>query len=118
MLRPLIVYLTLSLFALVAFPARTFAQVTESPIYGPLPVFEFHSGFWVNLHHTLYQEAKFRTPQAVQPSSSRQTAHGDDGQSTPRPALKTSPYASAPLTPDEQRAWNDALNYYATNYID
>ena len=25
--------------------------------YGPLPVFELHSGFWINLHHTLYDEA-------------------------------------------------------------
>lgn len=27
-------------------------------MYGPLPVFEFHSGFWVNLHHFLYHEAR------------------------------------------------------------
>jgi len=24
----------------------------------PLPVFEFHSGFWINLHHFLYQQAR------------------------------------------------------------
>ena len=35
------------------------AQEVES-IYGPLPVFEFHSGFWVNLHHFLYHEARAR----------------------------------------------------------
>ena len=29
-------------------------------MYGPLPVFEFHSGFWVNLHHFLYHEARAR----------------------------------------------------------
>ena len=28
--------------------------------YGPMPVFEFHSGFWVNLHHTLYSLARER----------------------------------------------------------
>jgi len=27
-------------------------------VYGPLPVFELHSGFWINLHHRLYQEAR------------------------------------------------------------
>jgi hypothetical protein len=25
-----------------------------------MPVFEFHSGFWVNLHHTLYSLARER----------------------------------------------------------
>lgn len=28
------------------------------PADSPLPVFEFHSGFWINLHHFLYQQAR------------------------------------------------------------
>jgi hypothetical protein len=74
-------------------------------MFGPLPVFEFHSGFWVNLHHTLYQEAKARiTPPDHQPGKYAHPAA--EGVPLPRPAL----------TPVEQRAWNDAVNYYAANY--
>ena len=46
-----------ALLAAAASPCR--AQEVES-IYGPLPVFEFHSSFWVNLHHFLYHEARAR----------------------------------------------------------
>jgi hypothetical protein len=85
-------------------PARAAsAQSNDEFAYGPLPVFEFHSSFWVNLHHTLYQQAKFRTSSAT----------GSD-----RPANKSSSDAKSPLSPAEQRAWNEALNYYSANYTD
>src|SRR5438309_4343927 len=48
---------TLSLLA----PVRALARPQSNFTYGPLPVFELHSGFWINLHHTLYHEAKLRT---------------------------------------------------------
>jgi len=89
------------------------AQTNEGSVYGPLPVFEFHSGFWVNLHHTLYQEAKF----GASPSSPM-GADGDKSIGKNRPTLKTSPGAKPGLTPAEQRAWNEALSYYAANYVD
>jgi hypothetical protein len=89
------------------------AQNNEGSVYGPLPVFEFHSGFWVNLHHTLYQEAKFGTSQ--DPSTA---ADNDRTSAKNRPTLKTSPGAKSALTPAEQHAWNEALSYYAANYID
>ena len=97
----------LAIFALL--PTRATAQISDNSTYGPLPVFEFHSSFWVNLHHTLYQEAKFRT-----------TSSADQNNSSAknRPTLKTSPDARTPLTSAEQRAWNEALNYYSANYID
>ena len=101
----------LLLFAIAALWApRASAQIGEGPSpYGPLPVFEFHSGFWVNLHHTLYQEAKFRVAQT-----------NDRGKTASKlgPTLKTAPGAKAPLSPAEQRAWDEALNYYSANYID
>src|SRR5262245_37444798 len=28
------------------------------PGIGPLPIFEFHSGLWFNLHHFLYQQVR------------------------------------------------------------
>jgi hypothetical protein len=108
-------FLTVSLllfFAIsAALPPCAEAQINETSVYGPLPVFEFHSGFWVNLHHTLYEEAKFRVPQGPQSTdNSRATSKS-------RPTLKTSNAKSA-LTPAEQRSWDEALNYYAANYID
>src|ERR1700694_3349541 len=49
--------LALSLLA----PVPAAAQAQNNFTYGPLPVFELHSGFWINLHHTLYHEARLRT---------------------------------------------------------
>jgi hypothetical protein len=62
----------------------------------PLPVFEFHSGFWVNLHHTLYFQARQRQQRP-----------------TTRPARKAAE-ASAPsgLTPEEKSAWEETLSFY------
>jgi hypothetical protein len=71
--------------------------------YGPLPVFELHSGFWINLHHTLYQQAKQRRdPKAP---------------SVPAPA---SALAAPPTRRNkaEQLAWDAAVSYYAANYAD
>lgn len=72
-------------------PETLFAQ---SENFGsPLPVFEFHSGFWLNLHHTLYYQARQqRTPGApsVLPVSN--------------------------LTSTEQKAWDAAVGYYARTY--
>jgi hypothetical protein len=59
---------------------------------GSLPVFEFHSGFWINLHHFLYQQARLRR----------------------RPAAEV-PDSSDALTRDEQQAWAAALDYYASD---
>lgn len=82
------------------------AQEVES-IYGPLPVFEFHSGFWVNLHHFLYHEARARAA-AKEQSSSVSTAAGS--------ALKQSPGSAPGLTPTEQKTWNEVVDYYVANY--
>ena len=83
-------------------------QQVESE-YGPLPVFEFHSGFWLNLHHTLYREAKQRA-----------AARSDQGKNTkqPQPTLKTAPQANGALTQAEQQVWNEAVNYYAENFAE
>jgi hypothetical protein len=65
--------------------------------YGPLPVFELHSGFWINLHHTLYQQAK-----------QRRDARGN---------LSGAP-ATTRRSKTEQLAWDAAVSYYAANYAD
>jgi hypothetical protein len=84
------------------------AQLQSSSTYGPLPVFELHSGFWINLHHTLYHEARQRAA-AASPDKSGKTSE---------PATKNIPEVKFALTPAEQRAWDDAVAYYAANYAD
>jgi hypothetical protein len=113
MARSFITTLFLLLASTAPWVPRATAQTTEGSVYGPLPVFEFHSGFWVNLHHTLYQEAKF----GASPGSPMGT-DSDKAAGKNRPTLKTSPGAKPGLTPAEQRAWNEALSYYAANYVD
>lgn len=73
-----------------------------------LPVFEFHSSFWVNLHHFLYHEARARmaAPETVESVASR----------TDGPVLKQSGAGNAALTPAQQKAWDDAIAYYIANY--
>jgi hypothetical protein len=81
------------------------AQQLE-PMYGPLPIFEFHSGFWVNLHHFLYHEARERLA-AKNP--------GDATAKTVPPPMKQIPVK---LSPAEQKAWDDAVAYYMANYAE
>lgn len=98
--------LLLALLALVLVrPVAISAQEIGST-FGPLPVFEFHSGFWINLHHTLYYEARLRlvdsnvSPASSSPDSSR---------------MKVMKDSATPLSSSEQIAWNTAVAYYAQN---
>jgi len=88
-------------------PVRAAGQSQSNFGYGPLPVFELHSGFWINLHHTLYHEAKLRTTTAGSPDKSAKTSG---------PTLNTAPGAKPSLSPAEQQIWDDAVAYYAANY--
>src|SRR6266699_5484217 len=91
--------LALTLLTLIGAAARPQSNIP----YGPLPVFELHSGFWINLHHTLYHEARQRTAAA----SANQSAG---------PALHTVPDAKPVLPPAEQPIWDEAVAYYVSNY--
>lgn len=99
---PLIAFLGALLVTAPSCPA----QEVES-LYGPLPVFEFHSGFWVNLHHFLYHEARARL------------AARDDHASiakTTSPTLKAAAPSGTALSPAEQRVWDQVIAYYISNY--
>jgi hypothetical protein len=76
--------------------------------YGPLPVFELHSGFWINLHHRLYEEARQRRNADLpgQPTAGK----------TGKPTLQIAPDSKIVLSSSEQRAWENAISYYAANY--
>jgi hypothetical protein len=67
----------------------------------PLPVFEFHSGFWLNLHHFLYQTAREQKNPAGTAKGGSAAAAG---------------VGDAKLTEEEERAWKSAVDYYAANY--
>ncbi len=83
-------------FALLAsLPAAAQPQIDAQN--GPLPVFELHSGFWINLHHTLYVQA-------------RQSRDGRGGVS--------STSATTRRTASERLAWDAAVSYYQANYAD
>ncbi len=97
--------LSIGLLVLVAAPASR-GQAIES-LYGPLPVFEFHSGFWVNLHHFLYHEARVR----IAAKDARDASAKSGG-----PVLKQSPGSAVALSPAEQKLWDDAISYYQTNH--
>jgi hypothetical protein len=94
------------LLAATAAPCR--AQQVE-PISGPLPVFEFHSGFWVNLHHFLYHEARARL-------AAKETRDADPKSATP--SLKQAPGATVSLSAADQKTWDDAVSYYMANYAE
>src|SRR5260370_34319444 len=98
---PLLLF-AISLLAPVGAAAR---QESNFP-YGPLPVFELQSGFWINLHHTLYHEARLPAA-AAKPEKSGKTSG---------PTLNTVPDPKLALTSAEQHIWDDAVAYYAANY--
>jgi hypothetical protein len=71
---------------------------TESP----LPVFELHSGFWVNLHHFLYLQARLMNGNSSSMDSGRGAAPPDE------------PLASLTDFPAEEvKAWEAAVSFYA-----
>jgi hypothetical protein len=110
MVSPLRISLTcLTLALCLCVPTCTLAHPQSSFTEAPLPVFELHSGFWINLHHTLYQEARQRK------ASAAREANADKNSSQ---AIKTVPMAKAQLTAAEQKAWDEAVAYYAANYAD
>jgi len=83
---------TFTLVWVGCFPAR--AQFDA-----PLPVFELHSGFWINLHHTLYVQARQSRDDRAAPSAAV-------------PGVETHRNAN------ERQAWDGAVAYYQANYAD
>jgi len=93
------------------FPSAFAAAAPQiDPVYGPLPVFELHSGFWINLHHRLYEAAREQRNTAS-PSAEKSGK-------TAKPTLQVSLGAKNALSAAEQRAWDDAVAYYVANYAD
>jgi hypothetical protein len=83
---------------------REQAQVPVNAAPGSLPTFEFRSGFWTNLHHFLYEQALLRTDPNTVVSGSEAAK-----------AREVFVPVTAPLSTDDLRAWNAALDYYIAN---
>jgi hypothetical protein len=67
----------------------------------PLPVFEMHSGFWINLHHFLYLQARLMM-------GNNASADNGRGQTPPN-----EPLASLLDFPAQEiQAWQDAVAFY------
>jgi hypothetical protein len=110
-LLPLPLFLVLCASLLWAGGAPLAGDQELESVYGPLPVFEFHSGFWVNLHHFLLREARTRDAARDAARDTRDATGKSSG-----PTLKTSPGALNSLTPAEQNAWEAAISYYRANF--
>jgi len=100
-----ILYILPALLFVAAFSAH--AQL--EPTFGPLPVFEFHSGFWVNLHHELYFEAKLRANKTAPAARSSTSAQNK---------VRTMADATTSLTPAENSAWEQAIQFYLQHFAD
>src|SRR5271168_3656544 len=74
--------------------ASCLSAQTESPAN----LFDFHSGFWINLHHFLYRQASLSQPQTGPHSLALTGADNEELQH---------------LSPPEREAWNAAVAYYA-----
>lgn len=79
-------------------------QAGEAPV--ALPAFEFHSGFWINLHHFLYLQGRLRNAQA--PS-------GTVEDEAPQPEFDAAD-AMDGLTADQKKVWTAAVNAYAKDW--
>lgn len=80
-------------------PARELRRVA-----GPLPVFDFYSRFWINLHHVLYAQARQET---ARPTT----------RSHPQPAASAAMNLSLEKLSDaESRAWSSAVAAYAKRW--
>jgi hypothetical protein len=78
--------------------AQDSASVTSADRF-----FEFHSGFWINLHHFLYEQA------AIATAGPRGAPHEAE--------LATDASQTAGLSEDEEKTWSDALAYYRKNML-
>jgi len=81
------------------------SKAGEQAGIGNYPVFEFHSGFWINLHHALYEQARVR--------EQRPTARPEKPSASSGEEKKTSGKTTGGSPGAEEKAWSEAVEYYA-----
>lgn len=94
----------LSLFLLLCSVGTCAGQEVESST-APAPIFEFHSGFWVNLHHFLYLQGR----------TQRTGLRGAPAESQIPPGYQALGTAEG-MTPEQQHAWQAAVEAYAVSW--
>jgi hypothetical protein len=77
-------------------------QAQVATISNSTKLFEFHSGFWVNLHHFLYIQARARMKT---PDSRRRAIAG----------VSVDLEAISSMSAEDRRKWEAALSYYEKN---
>jgi len=81
------------------------AQRVEARVKTDQSIFDFHSGFWMNLHHFLYQQAL----------AQKENREGD----ARRAARAASEIASIEaLDTEQKRIWATVLEHYQKNWVD
>jgi hypothetical protein len=97
-----------ALAPLIAFPSPGFAapvslsQTSAATAVTADRYFEYHSGFWINMHLFLYEEAITRS---APPGRGREAEFTADST------------ISATLTGEEKASWDAAIAYYQQNFI-
>jgi hypothetical protein len=91
-----------SLPVVPARPSLHFPAQHSSGPESPLPVFELHSGFWVNLHHFLYLQARLMNGNSSSADSARGAAPPDD-----------TPVSLVDFPAEEIKIWRAAVAFYA-----
>jgi hypothetical protein len=94
-----VIFLPLVIAVAVLEPACLAGPTQFDSQNAPLPVFELHSGFWINLHHTLYLQAR----------------QSRDDRATPS---MVGAGAETHRTANERQVWDAAVAYYQANYAD
>jgi len=103
----LVPFLLITVIVSIA-PQRGFVKITARGLPGRSSTktaestypFEFHSGFWINLHHFLYEQATLR----------KEVAASNAGTAATVIEIKQ-------LSAEQQRQWNKALDYYTQAII-
>lgn len=65
-------------------------------------LFDFHSGFWINLHHFLYRQAQLLEPQRGPHNLALSKADSDELQH---------------LSPEERSTWESAVSFYGHSVV-
>jgi hypothetical protein len=84
--------------------------VQEEDLETARPIFELHSGFWLNLHLYLYEQARGRENETVTRGAQKTTAANKPGS-----AADAIPAATAKKRESDSPAWQAAVAYYAKN---
>jgi hypothetical protein len=82
--------------------ARQATTTQPSGMESPLPIFEMHSGFWVNLHHFLYLQARLLKSNSSSTDTVRGAAQPDER-----------PVSLIDFTEADIHAWQDAVGFYS-----